>query len=85
MNDETQKQGFLNKSVFEIEKNWITENFVLFSGACNDMKDYIERVDWDDFGTWYVYLYPSEIKAEKKCKKNSKIYKKHQKYKNNNT
>ena len=57
-------KNIIPEGVFELEKNWITENFVLFSGVCNDMKDYIDRVDWDNFGTWYVYLYPSEIKSE---------------------
>lgn len=50
--------------VFKIEKNWITDNFVLFSGTCNDLKDYIDKLDWDKFGTWYIYLYPAQIKAE---------------------
>ena len=58
-------KNIIPEGVFELEKNWITENFVLFSGVCNEMKDYMDRVDWDNFGTWYVYLYPSEIKAEK--------------------
>jgi hypothetical protein len=53
------------KDVFELEKNWLTDNFVLFSGSTNDLKDYINRLDWDNFGTWYVYLYPTELKADK--------------------
>lgn len=51
--------------VFEIEKNWLTDNFVLFSGTCNELKDYIEKLEWDKFGTWYINLFPADIKAEK--------------------
>lgn len=53
------------KDVFEIEKNWITENFVLFSGTTNELKDYLNKIDWDNFGTWYVFMYPTEIKDDK--------------------
>ena len=50
--------------VFEIEKNWKTDNFVLFCGHINNLEDYFNQLDWDNFGTWYIYLFPSEIKSD---------------------
>ena len=58
-------KNIIPQGVFEEKKNWITENFVLLSGATNKLADYINLVDWDNFGTWYIFLYPGELKAEK--------------------
>jgi hypothetical protein len=57
-------EKIIPEGVFEIEKNWITDNYVLFSGFCSELKYYIDRVNWDSFGTWYVYIYPSAVKAD---------------------
>jgi hypothetical protein len=57
--------GVIPQGVFEMEKNWITEKYILFSGTTNTLSDYMDRVNWDDFGTWYIYLYPTEIKDDK--------------------
>lgn len=56
--------NIIPEGVFEIEKNWITDKYVLFSGTTNDIDDYLNRIDWDNFGTWYVFLYPTEIKDD---------------------
>lgn len=52
-------------NVFKAEQNWVTDNFVLFSGANDEYENYDEKIDWDSFGTWLVYLYPAEIKSDK--------------------
>jgi hypothetical protein len=57
------KETKIPKDVFEIEKNWITDNFILFSGMVNSLKDYIDKVNWEDYGTWYIYQFPSEISS----------------------
>jgi hypothetical protein len=52
------------KNIFKAERDWITDNLILFSGFNDDVRDYHGKLNWDDFGTWYIYLYPSELKTE---------------------
>jgi hypothetical protein len=58
-------EKIIPQNVFELEKNWITEKYVLFSGLNNILDEYLNKINWDEFGTWYVFLYPFEIKDEK--------------------
>lgn len=50
--------------IFEKDKNWLTENMVIFSGANNDLDEYLNLINWDAFGTWYIHLFPAEFKME---------------------
>ena len=58
-------QTIIPENVLTIEKNWKTDNYVLFSGTTNNLNDYINQLDWDSFATWYVFLYPMELKDDK--------------------
>jgi hypothetical protein len=53
------------QNIFKPEQNWITDNFVLFSGTNDTYESYKDKMNWDDFGTWYINLYPAEIKCNK--------------------
>jgi hypothetical protein len=37
---------------------------VLFSGFSDNIEDYLGVMNWDDFGTWYIYLFPNELKID---------------------
>lgn len=52
----------LPKNVFRENQSWVTENCVLFSGANDNIESYEGRINWDDFGTWYIYLFPAPLK-----------------------
>lgn len=52
-------------NVFEADKNWAAENFVVFTGANDSFENNIDKIDWNNFGTWYINLYPGEIVNEK--------------------
>ena len=55
----------ISEEILNTEKERMSNNFILFSGMEDDFKRYLNMINWDDFGTWYVYLFPTELKSDR--------------------
>jgi hypothetical protein len=51
--------------VFMDEKNFLTENMAILSGASNSLDDVIDEINWNEFGTWYINQYPTDVYCDK--------------------
>lgn len=51
-----------NARVPDFDENPIVDDaYILFSSVWHEFDDWREIIDWDDYGTWYIYNFPQEV------------------------